>query len=99
MDSVRCRDIEEFIKLFAGTEAIFTNGLCYWFAHILTNKFGGEIVYDAIEGHFLSRILDRIWDVTGDVTDNYWTSPLVAWKTIQEHDSKWAKRLKEGCNI
>lgn len=99
MDSIRRRDIEEFIKLFAGTETVFTSGLCYWFAHILTSKFGGEIVYDAIEGHFVSRIVGRVWDVTGDITDKYLAAPLVEWSTIQECDPKWAKRLKEGCNI
>lgn len=99
MDSIRSRDIEDFIKLFKGTETIFTDGLCYWFAHILTTKFGGTIMYAAIVGHFVSSIDGRLWDVTGDITDRYAAIPLIDWDYLQREEPIWSKRIIEGCNI
>lgn len=48
----------------------FTNGYCYWFASILNTRFpDSEIVYYAVGKHFACKIEDRIFDITGDITD------------------------------
>ena len=57
---------------------VFTNGCCYYFARDLLFRFsrdGAEIMYDPIACHFGTKIHDRVYDITGDVTDAYgWTS-------------------------
>jgi len=75
-------EVLEFIEKFKQYEQgdvlhrTFTNGYCYYFAIILQERFGGEILYDPIEGHFVTRILDdyfgiHLYDITGEVTNKY----------------------------
>lgn len=62
----------------------FTCGCCYWFAYILTVRFSilnPEIVYDDIQNHFGTRIDHRVYDITGDVTDDYTWQP---WASVSE---------------
>ena len=52
----------------------FTCGCCYWFAKILSERFSNSnaiIVYDDTDNHFGCKIEDRVYDITGDVTDKY----------------------------
>lgn len=49
----------------------FTLGYCYYFAVILKERFTGTILYDWLEGHFITEINNRLYDITGDVTDKY----------------------------
>lgn len=50
----------------------FTGGYCYWFAVILSERFvGSHIQYDPIEGHFVTEIGGRLYDIRGDVTEQY----------------------------
>ena len=41
-------EILDFIAHFQRTDTIevFTNGMCYWFAVILLERFGGDILYN-----------------------------------------------------
>ena len=75
-------EVLEFIRRFKTyddvgiLEETFSRGYCYYFAVILQERFGGEILYDPIEGHFVTRIVDEDWrvhlyDITGDVTMKY----------------------------
>jgi hypothetical protein len=49
--------------------------MCYWFAKILNDRFNeeseNEIVYDEVHNHFGCLINERIYDITGDVSDKY----------------------------
>ena len=63
----------------------FLNGNCYWFAFILQERFkneGAEIVIDYVWNHFGTRIMGRVYDITGDVTEGkyQWES----WSTCQD---------------
>lgn len=59
----------------------FTNGCCYWFAEVLFMRFwmdndsdianGMSIMYDQVANHFGCRINGRVYDISGDVTDDY----------------------------
>lgn len=76
-------DIRRFIRRFTEhghqVEECFTQGCCYWFAWVLTERFpGAEVVYDAISNHFAARIGGRVYDITGDVTDRA-ESPWQPW--------------------
>ena len=60
-----------FISLFKGAEDPFLHGCCYWFAAILEARFKGSVLYASPPGHFVCQILNRLYDVTGDVTEAY----------------------------
>lgn len=45
-----------FIKHFKGSEDVFLYGCCYWFAFILQERFGGTMMYEPIENHFVQEI-------------------------------------------
>ncbi len=52
----------------------FTSGCCYWFAHILVYRFMNRmpmptIMYSPEDNHFATMINGRVYDITGDVTD------------------------------
>ena len=73
----------------------FTSGCCYWFAVILSERFNNqypEIVYDVVENHFATAIRGRIYDITGDVTDQY---TWIDWNTYDDDVHK--KRIIKQC--
>ena len=69
--------IEAFIKRFDGAQDVFLHGCCYWFAWILAERFkkeyGGTIVYEPVEGHFLYIVNEpfAVYDIRGNVTGLY----------------------------
>lgn len=95
----------DFIEIFnekgdnRGVIECFTCGCCYWFAHILFTRFLWEtdridIVYDEVENHFGCRINDEVYDITGNVTNEYyWES----WKIVANRDSLLADRILRDC--
>ena len=78
-------EVINFIKHFEGSEDTFLHGCCYWFAHILQERFNDrgyivEIFHEPIEGHFVARFIPtsnkdtngiRFYDIRGDVSDLY----------------------------
>lgn len=69
-------EIVRFISQFkrnntAAMEDSFTNGNCYYFVLILSQRYNGDIYYDPIDCHFVTKINSNYYDITGDVTDNY----------------------------
>jgi len=52
-------------------EDTFMNGYCYYFSVILQERFGGEIVYETIDCHFMLLYRDKLYDIRGDVTELY----------------------------
>lgn len=67
----------------------FTSGCCYWFAHILSERFtDSTIMYDPVANHFVTQIRGRLYDITGDVTDKYevipWTAFSIDWENELE---------------
>lgn len=72
------KDVLSFINKFKAYEQAdvlaktFLNGFCYWFAVILSERFpGSHIQYEPIEGHFVTEIGGRLYDIRGDVTETY----------------------------
>lgn len=52
----------------------FTCGCCYWFALILYTRFEQyqpTVVYDEVANHFATKIGNRVFDISGDVTDQF----------------------------
>ena len=92
-------DVELFIQHFtnAGNNQniieTFTCGCCYWFAYILCGRFkNAEMMYDSIINHFVVRIKDRLYDITGDVTDKYNAEP---WEDFTDELEK--QRIIDYC--
>ena len=75
----------------------FTQGCCFWFARILEERFrdqyGAHIVVDYVANHFATRIAgDRVYDITGDVTEGHTWEPWAACS-----DPALRKRITEDC--
>lgn len=89
----------DFIHLFSdGADEVsfkFTNGLCYWFAHILKERFKplAEIMYDPIYNHFVTQIGDERYDITGLVTHLY--PNVVKWDSYPDALEK--ERIVRQC--
>lgn len=68
--------ISRFTAKGKRTEVIdaFRNGCCFWFAKTLRDRFVGcdpTIMYAQIDNHFGTMIDGRVYDITGDVTDEF----------------------------
>lgn len=89
--------IKEFHRISPtnNIDEVFTCGFCYWFANILSQRFdGSEIMYDPIGCHFMVRYKDRLYDITGDVTEQY--SPVL-WSEYKIKEPLGAKRVIKNC--
>lgn len=78
-------DIIEFIKVFSSpsNEILFSEVACYYFAHILSDRFHGDIVYNPYYVHFATMIDDSIYDIRGEI-DNH--DDYVLWDSYVEDD-------------
>lgn len=72
----------------------FTSGCCWWFAHILCERFNGEMVYDEIDGHFGCEINGHIYDVTGCVDDTF---RKTYWSVFVEREPNLSVRILKRC--
>lgn len=92
------KEILEFIKKrFSSTNANWTNGNCYWFAKILTERFPDLIIYyEPTHGHFVagSRENHVYYDYNGVVKERGIYTPF---KIIEEEDPLWFDRLVRDC--
>lgn len=95
--------ILNFIKQFQdfGPQVVdcFSNGMCYQFMIILRKRFESFCtipVYDEVINHFATQIDDRIYDITGDITDDpqyHWKQ----WTTVIAEDYKHSERIRRDC--
>lgn len=74
-------------------DTVFTCGCCYWFAVILHSRFPNSVImYDQIENHFVTQIENRLYDITGDVTDKY---KVIPWDSLD--DALLKTRIVRDC--
>lgn len=92
----RMSEIEQFINHFKGTNAtqilyvedLFLHQNCYYFAVILNNRFKrGTMMYDENTQHFVIFIDNRLYDITGDVTDKFNLDDLVEINYLDQIDN------------
>ena len=81
-------------ETLSDVERCFTDGCCWWFAHILCERFNGEMVYDEIDGHFGCEISGRVYDITGDVTDTF---RKTYWSVFVEREPNLSVRILRRC--
>ena len=93
--------ITRFIERFRGGEDVFLHGCCYWFAHILDYRFDLEcdtaIMYEPVEGHFITRIDNHFYDVRGDVTELYRGKPMYDICQLHHENSRLYDNLMRDC--
>ncbi len=92
-----CMDDEviEFINRRFPNDSNWLNGNCYYFALILQDRFNGEIFYDVIFGHFITKIKDKFYDYTGEV--DLKDRKLIKWKYFGEYDYLQKMRIIKDC--
>ena len=93
--------ILDFIDRFKGSEEVFLHGCCYWFAHILNDRFRQayetDVLYEPVEGHFITKIGNRLYDVRGDVTDLYRGKPMYDMFEEEFENSGMYRHLMRDC--
>lgn len=91
------RFIRDFKRFDTGeVTRTFTNGYCYWFAYILHTRFpDSEIVYYSAGNHFACKIKNRIFDITGDITDKHLF--FESWEEFKKEEPLEATRIIKYC--
>lgn len=80
-----------------GTVTTFTEGCCYWFAHILAERFcGGTIMYNPVDNHFAALIGGRLFDITGELAVED-LADWVLWDVYQLVEPLDAGRVYDNC--
>jgi hypothetical protein len=91
------QEILGFIGNFKDAQNTFLFGCCYWFAFILSKRFGGVTMYLPVENHFIQEIGGLLYDVSGDVTAQYTGSQIIPWDSMEEYDSSLYHRIIRDC--
>lgn len=92
--------ILKFIGRFqnGGATKTFTEGCCYYFAAILRLRgFDGYIVYNEIDNHFAFKCCNKLYDITGEITDTEAIKNFVSWDTYVSVEPKNAARVMRDC--
>lgn len=91
--------ILKFIKLFQNDDTIeiFTTGCCYYFALILNTRFKGKIVYNDIDNHFAFKYEDRLYDITGEITNDLCKLSYVNWEDYITIEPRNSERVIKDC--
>lgn len=84
----------EFINRRFKEDCHWTDGNCYYFALILSRRFGGTICYDQIDGHFSTLIYGKYYDFTGIIEPS---KEVMSLDYIRDHDSSLYFRLIDDC--
>lgn len=91
--------IKQFRDFGPDVETLFSRGMCYHFMILLRQRFGSahcSIMYDQVANHFATLIEGRIYDITGDITDNpeyKWER----WSDVKKSDPALAKIIRRDC--
>lgn len=97
------KEILNFISRFKSfnekeLEEVFLYGNCYFFAIILKNRFPEmNIVYDAVDNHFMCLYDSKIYDIRGDITEITVINDLFSWDDYENIDSLEYKRIVRDC--
>lgn len=94
----KTEDVLRFISRFTDngkrSEVLetFKYGCCYWFAQVLCERFKAKMMYDPVQNHFAAAIDDRLYDISGDVTDDM---NAVVWNDYDDEPHK--QRIIKYC--
>lgn len=75
----------------------WNTGNCYWAATLLKNRFGGELYYDVVVGHFVVGFDDgKFYDFGGEYIPAE-SKNMVAWGKFEDYDPLRYERIKRDC--
>lgn len=86
--------IKQFNERFP--EMGWTTGNCYYYAVMFKARFGGQIYYDVIAGHFVVKVKDKYYDYNGEYVPDK-QDAIIQWSKFNKYDSLQRKRIKSGC--
>lgn len=75
---------------------VFTTGNCYYFAIILKERFKGDIYYLPIANHFIYKIDNKYYDITGEVNP---AEHPYKWSEYKLEDTKHGSRIIRDCVV
>lgn len=90
----------DFINRRFPVDCNWLSGNCYYFAQILKQRFeDGVILYDVIDGHFVTLIEGIMYDWSGIVLpdENENSHFYVEWDKFDEYDDLQKKCIEEDC--
>ena len=97
MKNVNEDKVLEFIHRRFPINNNWLNGNCYFFATILKSRFNNAIIlYDVIDGHFVTKINNIMYDWAGIVPEeegHYY----VEWDNFDEYDCLQKQSIINGC--
>lgn len=90
------KTISEFLEGMRneGTVKVFAEGYCYWLAWILRERFGGELMYNPVLGHFCCRVDGVMWDIGGEIEDD---GKWQEWWLYEMNEPLDAGRVRKAC--
>ena len=86
-------NVLNFIKTRFPNKDHWLDGNCYYFSVILKERFGGTILYDVIDGHFVTEIGGVKYDWSGIAKDGC----FVEWDRFCDYDGAQMKRIIRDC--
>ena len=91
-------EILEFIKRRFRSSDRWLEGNCYYFAKILEARFGLEIVYCPIPGHFMARDKNSglFYDWLGHHTEDE-VVPYYVWNELETAEPRLYRSIVEDC--
>lgn len=98
--------IDNFKKdSYEGAIDFYKNGYCFHFAIILQNTFGNYyaegfdpvIMYIPVYNHFATMIDDKLYDITGEITDPEMIKLAEPWSDYRTYDALESQRIIDGC--
>lgn len=103
------QEVKEFIeRRFAASKNHWMTDNCYYFALILSERFGGKIYYAPVEGHFVCFIpedeittmnknflVGHYYDAMGEL--EFAPAAVYDWQQLPYIDSLLYCRLKNDC--
>lgn len=90
------KEILEFIKKRFPVDNNWSQGNCFYFALILKNRFNGDMYYDVIQGHFITKIDDKFYDYDGVFSEEE-KPTFIKWDEFQLYDNKQFERIIRDC--
>lgn len=80
---------------FEGSVTVYTRGSCYRFYKILKLVFpDAEPWVDVVEGHVITKIGDRFYDITGEVIKNQNCLPFSQEPNLEKRYGKFIYKVK-----
>ncbi len=90
-------EIIDFIEKRFPKDSNWIDGNCYYFALILKDRFPeGKILYDTIDGHFVTEIDGVNYDWSGVVSTRDYHY-YVEWDKFDEYDTLQRDRIIKDC--